>query len=50
MRLFLFKHPIISLLMVGMVCVTVVETTDIIVNKSKSNFHIKKEKKDELEG
>lgn len=40
MRIFLVKHPIISLVMVGLICSTVVSTTEIIVNGKKSKISL----------
>ena len=42
MRLFLVKHPIISLIMVGVICGTAVKVADIVTNG-------KKNKKEEVE-
>ena len=45
MSIFWMKHPFITLVMVGMVCVTIVDTVEVIVNgKRKVILPLKKEK------
>ena len=48
MSMFITKHPIITLMIIGVICQTVVDTADVIVNgRNKTVIGIIKEKKDE---
>ncbi len=49
MRMFFVKHPIISLIMVGMVCYTVVETAEIVTNGKKNKKIIKNSENESIE-
>lgn len=42
MSKFWMNHPIIALIMMGMVCATIVETADIVANGKRSPLPLKK--------